>query len=371
MKARDDRYDFQLTEELREIAYLDALELLVVDHPIGTEVYADERLSSPPFADFRVYSVAERRAPVSATDHLGRDVLPTVSLRDGVYTQTKRGPIPGVVEEHALIVDPGELPVANAATTVRLFLSGWVYWANSSAMRALSSNSRVPLHPPQLQVRDGRGRWVTVIEDLGLPSGIDRTLVTDLTGKFLSEDYSIRIVTNLDVHWDEAFFSIGPDDDRLSIQRLSPAAADLHYRGFSSVVRERGGSTPDFFDYSRPMPTAPWNAAPGLYSDYGDVLNLITHSDDRQVVMAPGDEMTVSFDATTVGPTLPGRKRGFLLRITGWAKDNEPTTMFFDRVEPLPFIGMSTYGEPGAPRAGDDNRKRRVPLLVPPLAPIH
>jgi Flp pilus assembly protein TadD len=368
MQARDGEYVFQITEELREIAYLDALELLVIDHRVGTEVYTDERFSSPPFRSFRLYAVSDRRTLVRATNHLGQDLLPIVSRRDGVYTHGERGPVPGIVEEQVLILDPGDL---SGASTVRLFLSGWVYWVNSSAMRALAANTRVPFHAPELQVRDGHGEWVTVIEDLGLPSGINRTLVADLTDKFLSDDYSVRILTNLDVHWDEAFFSTRGDGARLVIQRLGPTAGDLHYRGFSGVARERRGSTPDFFDYSRPMDQAPWNAADGLYSDYGDVLARIATVDDRQVLMAPGDEMTVGFDAKALAPPPPGWRRDFVLRITGWAKDNEPTTLFFDRVEPLPFLGMSTYGERGPRGDARERRNRPVPLLIPPLAPVH
>ncbi|MEE9179260.1 MAG: FG-GAP-like repeat-containing protein [Vicinamibacteria bacterium] len=368
MKARDGRYVFQLTEELREIAYVDALELLVVDHEIGTEVFTNERFSSPPFDDFRLYAIGSRHAPISAEDHFGRDVLPLVSRRDNLHTPSERGRVPGIVREHALIVDPGDL---DGAKTVRLFLSGWVYWVNSSAMRALTSNTRVAFHPPELQVKDREGRWVTVIEDLGLPSGINRTLVADLTDKFLTDDYSVRIVTNLDVHWDEAFFSTGGEEESVVVQRLAPADADLHYRGFSEVVRERGGSTPDFFDYSRLMETAPWNAAGGLYSNYGDVLGLIETTDSRQALMAPGDEMTVSFDGRSLSGLSPGWQRDFVLRIAGWAKDNEPTTLFFDTVEPLPFRGMTQYGARSSAHHRREHHARRVPLLIPPLAPVH
>jgi len=212
---------------------------------------------------------------------------------------------------------------------------------------------------------------VTVIEDLGLPSGINRTLVADLTDKFPTDDYSVRIVTNLDVHWDEAFFSTGGEEESVVVQRLAPADADLHYRGFSEVVRERGGSTPDFFDYSRLMETAPWNAAGGLYSNYGDVLGLIETTDNRQALMAPGDEMTVSFDGRSLSDLSPGWQRDFVLRIAGWAKDNEPTTLFFDTVEPLPFRGMSQYGARSSAHHRREHHARRVPLLIPPLAPVY
>ena len=49
--------------------------------------------------------------------------------------------------------------------------------------------------PWDLQVRDPHGKWVTVVADMGLPSGTNRTMRVDLTGKFLSSDRHVRIVT--------------------------------------------------------------------------------------------------------------------------------------------------------------------------------
>ena len=42
---------------------------------------------------------------------------------------------------------------------------------------------------------------------MGLPSGTHRTMRVDLTGKFLSADHHVRIVTNLCVYWDQIFFT--------------------------------------------------------------------------------------------------------------------------------------------------------------------
>ena len=38
------------------------------------------------------------------------------------------------------------------------------------------------------------GRWRTVIPDLGFPAGKNKTVIADLTGKFLSADRRVRIV---------------------------------------------------------------------------------------------------------------------------------------------------------------------------------
>lgn len=212
---------------------------------------------------------------------------------------------------------------------------------------------------------------MTVIEDIGLPSGIDRTLVVDLTGKFLSGDHAVRIVTNLCVYWDEAFFSVGEDGLTLAVRALTPVSADLHYRGFSVPVLDRVGSKADSYDYARLLEEPPWNAASGRYTAFGDVRPLLDSPDNRLVVMAPGDELSLAFDTAALPQLEPGLRRDFVFHVTGWAKDNEPATAASRSVEPLPFRGMSSYPYPPneAIFIAGESRSREVPLQIPPLAP--
>jgi hypothetical protein len=42
--ARDGKYELQITEELREVLYLDEAKLVVVDHEPGTEVHSTDKL---------------------------------------------------------------------------------------------------------------------------------------------------------------------------------------------------------------------------------------------------------------------------------------------------------------------------------------
>jgi hypothetical protein len=215
---------------------------------------------------------------------------------------------------------------------------------------------------------------VTVIGDLGLPSGINRTLIVDLSDKFLSGDRSVRILTNLRVYWDHAFFasaeSVAPE-----VKLLKPSMADLHYRGFSTPFRNGGSESPHLFDYTRLLPVAPWNAPQGLYTRFGEVGALVQEADNRFVVMAPGDEFTVAFDAQELPPVPEGRKRTFFLHFSGWAKDNDPNTSYFRTVEPLPYWGMESYSQAKDWRLQvpadylETYQTRRVPLLIAPLAP--
>src|SRR2546428_1590978 len=85
---------------------------------------------------------------------------------------------------------------------VVLLLTGWTDYAWSSDNVAASQAGK-SMMPPALQVKDDRGRWRTVIEDIGIPVGRPQTVTVDLTGKFLSSCREVRIVTNMRILWDQ------------------------------------------------------------------------------------------------------------------------------------------------------------------------
>ncbi len=373
-REREGEYVFQLTDELREVDYFDQARLLAVDHPASEEIYADEIFSSSP-AKPALYAVLEKHFPVSAVDDHGHNVLPLLLEADGRYpADFRKNRLLGLADLHTLTLDLGELP---ASGSVALWLTGWVFWTDSNASRALISNSEMKVVSPYLQVRDPRGRWVTVIPDMGLPSGTNRTMRVDLTDKFLSADYHVRIVTNLCVYWDRIFYSISDQPVPAAIE-LPLVSADLHYRGFSTPASDREHLKPDSFDYAKVLSEAPWNPMRGLYTRYGDVEKLVERADDRLVVMATGDELTMRFDARALAPPKPGWKRDFFLDLVGYAKDGEPNTAFSKTVNPLPFREMSNYPY-SAPNLYPETAEqqqylrefetRHGYLLIPPLAP--
>ncbi|MBI3661585.1 MAG: VCBS repeat-containing protein [Acidobacteria bacterium] len=364
---------FHFTDELREVEYFDQVRLLAVDHPATEEIYANEIFFSSPVAP-SLHSVRQKRVPVAAVDDRGRDVLPLIRELDGRYPASfRQHRVLGVAESHALTLDLGGVP---EATPVALWLTGWVFWADSNGARAVSTNPKIPMVSPYVQVRDDQGHWTTVIPDMGIPSATNRSIRVDLTGKFLSPDRHVRIVTTLCVYWDQIFFTLGDSAAPRAVE-LPLDSADLHYRGFSFPVSDPEHRKPDFFEYSRLLSEAPWNPLAGRYTRYGDVAELLGATDDRLVVLGSGDELTIRFDARQLPPLKPGEKRDFFLHLSGWAKDGEPNTAFSRTVEPLPFRSMfqAPAGEPAPPpRSVEYARYLRTYqtrpgyALIPPLA---
>src|SRR5207245_11738421 len=133
----------------------------------------------------------------------------------------------------------------------------------------------------------GRGR--TVIPDLCFPAGKNKTVIADLTGKFLSADRRVRIRTNMEIYWDRAFVAATASASPVTVTTLRPVAADLHYRGFSRMYRKGGRYGPQWYDYDVVSRERAWAPLVGSFTRYGDVLPLVDSVGDRYVIFGPGD----------------------------------------------------------------------------------
>jgi len=356
------RYRMQLTEELWEVAYVDHLQLLTVDHPASVDVFVDERFvppGTPAAGHLDLHQVREKRLPRSATDERGRDLLPLLRAKDDAYVGGfTPGPYQGITEVHDLVLDLGPFGGTN---DIRLFLRGWLFPTDASINAAIAQGESVAVIWPSLEVRDAAGRWRTVMENVSFPAGKDKTMIIDLTGKFLSRDHHVRIRTNMEIYWDHAFVSVDRADTGVRVTRLAPVAADLHARGWSRVFRKGGRYGPQWFDYAQVSREAPWLTVSGRFTRYGDVLPLLRDADDQTVIIASGDEMTLEFPESAAPPLPAGWKRDFLFFNVAWMKDADLHTAAGQTVEPLPFHAMTRYpyGPSGDERYPDDAAHRR------------
>jgi hypothetical protein len=340
MVPRNGQYEIRITEELREVSYLDKIQLIAVDHPAPTAIYTNDKFKSPPFPDFRLYGVTNPVHPRSARDDAGNNVLPQLLKRDKKYPDSFSRDYTGVASLHHLDLDFGSAAASNRAVLV---LSGWVDWADGSTFLSASQETKEGLIMPYLQVRNAKGEWQTVIEDMGIPAGKPKTISVDLTGKFLSASREVRIVTNLCVYWDEIFLSEDTGKPETILTPVDATYADLHFRGFSKPVIHPQRRQPENFLYDQVSAVSTWNPTTGMYTRYGDVGELLGAIDDNLVIMGAGDELKLKFDARNLPALRPGWKRDFLLFVDGWAKDADANTAFAKSVEPLPFHDMTAY----------------------------
>lgn len=339
LRPHEGRYQLRITEELWEASYFDQVELIAVDHPEGTEIYSNEKVGPPSISEYRIHTVRHRRTPISASDSRGRDILPQIREKDGIYCRPfDRTFRQGLAEEHYIELDFGALA---SPAQITLFLTGWIYPTDCNLNVQIAQNPtlQAPV-PPSVWVPDERGEWVESIPFMGFPSGKTKTIAVDLSSAFRAKDYRVRIRTSAALRWDEIFFTVddGPVETRVATARL--LRADLRFRGFCEPLVPAPES-PETFDYHRVHVGPLWPPMAGRFTRYGDVRELLERTDDRLAVFGAGDEIVVEFEALPEPPA--GWTRDFLLHNTGWEKDCLLNTVTGQTVEPMPFQAMRDY----------------------------
>ncbi len=347
------------TEELWEVAFLDEATLIAVDHPEGTGVVPNER-TVPGVLEKKLFTVARPR-PVRAafSDAAGRpeNVTERLARRDQVYV----GPGPetlyqGVRKEHALVLDLGDVSVRDR---VMLFLTGWIFYTDTSINVALSQRKDLAHFPPVLEVPDGSGGWKIAIESLGFPAGKTKTMPVDLTGLIDPKDPRVRIRTTMAIFWDQAFVTVNDPAVDVLTTSLSPVSAVLSERGFPRGSRETPDG-PEVFDHGDVSTRPRWEDIPGRVTSLGDVTELLRKTDDRWVAFKGGDAIRIAYDASKL-PSLPaGWLRDWVLVSDGWDKDFDKNTVTGQSYGPWPFHGMSAYPYPDTEHHPDPDFLRRT-----------
>ncbi|HEY5326650.1 MAG TPA: CRTAC1 family protein, partial [Mucilaginibacter sp.] len=342
LKPKDGRYNIKITEELWEAVYFDKVGLVAVDHPDSVDVYADERFVTPPFPGKKVYQVANKHLPVSAKDEKGNNLLPKVSAYDFQYASNfSLGKYQGLARDHDLILDLGDKAYRDS---LLLFLRGWIFPTDASINTAMAQSDKYIVHPPSLQVINKKGEWETVIKNMGFPMGRDKMVIADLSGKFLTaNDRRVKISTNMQIYWDQIFFSAENVKAPVKMHNLNMIAANLNYRGYSADYRKGGPFGPEWFDYYHITKGQKWRDLTGNYTRYGDVLPLLQKADDEYIIADGGDEISIDFDAGQLSDLPKGWKRDFLIYSEGWVKDGDLNTANGQTVAPLPFHKMPSY----------------------------
>jgi tetratricopeptide (TPR) repeat protein len=379
---------FRFMEPLEEAVYLDQVRLLAVDHPSDVDVYPNEYFApNPPYPEFKVVVSRDAKPPAGAWDEHGHNVLPDLLARryfgDFALTQFQ-----GFAKPHSLTLDLGE-PYHGGP--LWLLLHGEVEYFSANSMYA-ASQAGVQAISPYVEAldpheKDENGKWLRVLDDMGFPAGGPRTMTADLTGKLPQGTQKVRITTNLQVYWDSILIDrtqqVAPASRRLSGGRPARRAgststaddskprpdseggapspqpagcrrygyclnfvplvhADLEFRGYPFKIE---GTPPGNvqYVYEKVSATGPYTRPSGTYTRYGDVLPLLTATDDKLAVFGSGDEVRLDFDPTKL-PALPkGWVRDYFFAANGYEKDMDFYAAEGNYVAPLPFLSMGDY----------------------------
>jgi hypothetical protein len=359
----DGRLSFRVVEAMEEVCWLDAADLLVVDHPADATVAPDERFAGePPFPNGDLVAWRGEISPVAARDQSGADVTERVLAVDRRWPDSfKHHPrLVGATSEQALELDFGDrlADVAPGAPLV-LVADGWIEYGYTRTTVA-AAGERFAFTGPSLEAWSASEKaWKSLAPNMGYPAGFPRTMTFDVTGKVSRETPRLRIRTTYEVYWDKVRLVRREDAGKTTRSTTLPAvSADLRFVGYPREVKP-DGRDPPVYDYGTIDRTASWKTMEGDYTRFGDVLPLLTKSDDMSVVFGKGEEIELLFDAAAL-PALPaGWTRSYVVRFDGWCKGQEMYTAFGATVDPPPFHGMSNYPYPASEKAPDDEAHRR------------
>ena len=323
------RYRMKLRETIYEADYLDEIKLWVVDLPAGYRALSrwsfTSQLGYAPPKDFM--TVRDPRAPVSAVDDKGRDVLYEVSRKDEVPLAVGQDELSRVVLDFGRIDHPEH---------AKLVLTAW------SVYEDLYESQRPPYSAgTTIETLDGRGNWV-VRKVAGKNPGDRRTWVIDLANILTEDDTRMRLTL--------AHQPIGLDildqvllDDSVpvpfTVTRVEPARAELYFAG--STEHTYTTLTGRIHSDDGNNPIIPEAMMCGKYTKYGDVRPLLAATDDRFVLMAHGDAMKLEFKEP---PRVAGKDRYvFLYADLFYSIKHSVKGFLTDSIYPLPFHGMKTY----------------------------
>jgi tetratricopeptide (TPR) repeat protein len=334
---------FRFMEPMEETVYLDQVRLVAVDHPSTYEVYPNERfVSAPPFPEFHVIPSRDAHSPVGAWDDRGNDVLPLIAHHDRKYvTSFDELPFAGFAKLHYLELNLGPW---DPAKPLRLILDGYTDYFTATSMYA-ADQAGIKVIAPYVEALDSAGKWVRVIDDMGFPAGLARTMTTELTGKLPAGTRRIRIVNNLKIYWDAIRIDQTPDQQDARVSEVPLADAALDFLGYPREIRLTPASDTKYSYAERSM-TGPYAHAAGNYTRYGNVHDLLRKSDDRFVVFGSGEGVKLDFDPRKL-PALPaGWTRDYFFYADGFEKDMDFYAAHGFTVEPLPRHTLVPYPYP-------------------------
>lgn len=350
-------YELRITEELREVLYLDQARLVVVDHPAGTIVASTSKmLAGRPFSPHEVWTLRPRAALKRATRSDGLDVTELLAANDARLAGPERLREPqlrGLAEPFCITLDFGELTVSEPLVLV---LNGWIRFGGGMANIAGSLDPNLPFPFPILEAELLDGLWKRVPVDAGVPAGKTKTILVDLENKLPFGTRRLRLTTAFELYWDSVSLCVKVSAQENRVTSLRPSRSDLHWRGFSEFA-----PLPDWLpltpEYDRLRDAPPWRRTPsGWCTRYGAVDDLVAEKDNALVLLNGGDELALGFAADQVPPKPEGFERDFFLYVVGWDKDADFHVGQGWQVDPLPFHGMDdqAYGRQPRPTNLED-----------------
>jgi hypothetical protein len=332
-------FDIVLTQQWDELFYFDYASLIVVDHPIYTDVYTSMTNYLNKGSTGQIYTIDPNMLllPISAFNEQGQDVLETILLQDGIFTPGVNGlasPVWDNVVQNQLTLNLGDL---SNAEEIKLVMTGMVDWGpaetyydrvdqfKEAAALGLIEEAAQITPSPKLEILTVDGTWIDIPQDRQIPIPSDytsRTFVVDLTGLFPenTKEYIIRLTNTWNVTYDYIAIDTTVQKD-ITITTLNPTIADF-YQLWETT-----------------------SEATGAFTRYGDVTTLLQDADDMYIIGRQGDQINIQFYSGDLPELAENMERDYFFVVACWFKDPPDGWGygFTFTVDPLPFINMTGF----------------------------
>jgi len=337
-QAFDRPLTVKISEPMEEIAYIDYVNLWVVDTPPGHQMVLNERLAmNGPIPDGLPVLFRHSHSPVAATVTSGKsgpvnvlDVISSSDLKPIPVGQEHRT-LKGLLEEELIIEFQFDTDLG-LLNHPALQMDGWVEYGYSQTSFAAWQAGRV-YDGLTLERQNAQGEWVSVIESFGYPAGMPRESLLILESLPLGTT-SLRLRTHQQIYLDRLLVVDVEQGVQATIHRQEAGAARVTQPGYPRRIN--GPEYQPSYDDRDRQPFWDTRYPSGYYSALGEVTELIIAEDNALAIIGPGDALELTF-SSTAPPLLPGWRRYWVLSTVGWAKDMDLYTNTGETVEPLPF----------------------------------
>lgn len=324
-------FKIQFTEPMEESAYLDEMQIQVIDVPNQWSVTIDERMQiSEPIVTGDLLYYQSIISPRLVLNKMNQDVTEQALLTDkiaiDIINQDKR--FLGLVDEQVITMEFEEEMVGD----YQFIMNGWVEYGYSQTMFA-AWQAGIIAQAPTLEYK-ANGEWKTLLTEFGYPAGMPRAASVPI---FLPEKTRfLRISTNMEVYFDQLAVVKKGQPETLHEYTLQLKSANLKQVGFPQ--REDNKQRVPEYDFSTIQPFWDTRYMQGAYTQLGEMTDLVKHSDNALAIIGAGEGIELQFVDDL--PKLESNfDRYYLLKFKGWAKDMDILTKGGEKLKPIPVNG--------------------------------
>ncbi len=118
---------------------------------------------------------------------------------------------------------------------LRLLMHGEIEYFTATGMYA-ADQAGIQAIAPYVEAQDAKGNWQRILDDMGFPAGLPRTITADLSSVLPRGTKRIRITTNLQIYWDNILIDRTPQNISSRLTELPLQKADLEFHGYPRQI---------------------------------------------------------------------------------------------------------------------------------------